>query len=156
AQEHALTTPFHLDTSAETEDSIGGRRMLPIYRFNALVVSVTVSIMYLLLLALWPLIARLSANLNTDGLQHYVLAAVVAGLGALGSVAVYKFLVSSLNSILERYSFVRRFVMGPHYVEGTWVGYNLIGGNCFYVVDRYEQSLSGAVMVNGGNWRHSP
>jgi hypothetical protein len=131
--------------------------MLPVVRLNAIVASLTVSVMYLVLTGLWWLEAKYNFR---EAIKPYFDPAVaylaLFTLGAVGSLGAYKSLASGLRILLENVRPLRRLIMGPLYVEGTWVGFNMIKNQTYYVVDRYEQSLTGTVTVRGNGWKGIP
>jgi hypothetical protein len=70
-------------------------------------------------------------------------AAYAKPIGALLlSAGIYKLLATLLLASARRLKFVKRHLLGPHYLQGTWVGRFDGGGSTFYTVELFEQTLS--------------
>lgn len=102
-------------------------------RFYLTVLSLTVSIMYIIA----PQIKLLLES------QFYF---AIFGLGS--GIAFYKLLTIGLIRLAESNNCVKKLFLGPYYLNGTWVGWFGNNNEKFYVVDRFEQSLT-SLQING-------
>jgi len=67
-------------------------------------------------------------------------------LTAFATVGVYKLLAALLISFSDRVPFLKRFIFGPVYMEGTWIGrFDTPTGQKF-TVEHFEQKLNGIVI----------
>jgi hypothetical protein len=62
-------------------------------------------------------------------------------IGVLGALVLYSFLVWVLDLLISRVRLVKKIVLGPAYVEGTWVGYYGLQPDVFLAIDVYEQTF---------------
>lgn len=61
---------------------------------------------------------------------------------SLISLSVYRIVASFFLLIFQKIKIVRKFFLGPKYMEGTWVGFYIgIGGKPRYIVEHYEQDF---------------
>lgn len=103
-------------------------------RFHTYVTGATITVMYFVLQHGTPLLAELNATF-----VQYL--APVAAL--LLSVGIYKTLASGLLKITRRWKFVKRWMLGASYINGTWVGkFSAEDGSLVYTVEHFEQDLS--------------
>jgi hypothetical protein len=111
--------------------------MSPAARLNALLASVTVSMMFGLITVAHQAPA-VSGKLSTI---------TAAALGLLLSAGVYRFLALGVGWLLHRSLWVRRLVFGPHFLHGTWIGFFIgYAGDKRFVIEHYDQDLDGLVM----------
>jgi len=102
--------------------------MKPAAKFSMIVTTVTVFITWLTLTKIVPIITPSWAPV----------AAV------LSSVAVYRLLAWALAWLIEHWMWLKSFVFGPYFMQGTWVGH-FVGraGDIRYVVEQFEQTIDG-------------
>jgi hypothetical protein len=63
-------------------------------------------------------------------------------LGSLISIGVYRFFVAFTISLSKKIKSLRRFILGPYYLEGTWIGFYIgAEGKVRYIVEKFEQEL---------------
>ena len=87
--------------------------MSPAAKFNALLASATVFLMFLL-------VAYIAPKLEVAGLNCPLLLSIAA---LITSGGLYSLLALILRWLMGRCDFVRRLVLGAHYMHGTWVGW---------------------------------
>jgi hypothetical protein len=106
--------------------------MTPATKYNALLTGVTVFLMY------W-LVAYATPFLN--GLQWHQ-AAMFSVAALLSSAGSFRLLSLGLNWLMSKSHRVRKLVLGPYYMHGTWVGW-FIGhaGDKRYMVEHFAQDL---------------
>jgi len=110
--------------------------MNPLERFHSLVTAATVVIMFGVLVFLPRF---------TDG--HAVTALMAPIIALLGSPCIYRALSWSLALTLKRLRLLRSCLLGPSYIEGTWVGYNLISHEELHlVVEIVDQDLNNVTL----------
>lgn len=111
--------------------------MSPANKFHLFVATMTIGFMYWVItkLELWfP---------HPNGLPP-VWRGAIAYLSASG---VYGHLATALRYALHRFQFARRIILGPEYVEGTWVGFYKTGNNeTRLTVEHFEQSIDGVTI----------
>ena len=98
----------------------------------------------LTLATMLPIVAKLSPLLrDASGLQ---LIGTAAGV-VLASTGLYKLLYSSIVGLLRANRWVKQRILGPSFVEGTWVGH-FTGreGDIRFIVEYFEQDLTGLVI----------
>lgn len=104
-------------------------------RFHTYVTGATITILYFVIQHGAPLLSRIDS-----ALARYV--TPVAAL--LLAVGIYKAIASALLGITRRWKFVKRWMLGASYVNGTWVGkFSAEDGSLVYTVEHFEQDLSG-------------
>lgn len=117
----------------------GDLDMTAIHRFHLYVATMTVSVMYLTLVHLLP---RFSSAENPS--IYYRLP-----LAFLGSVASYQLLAKTLLMLFNGSLLVRKLILGPEFVEGTWIGYYTDSkGDRKFTVERFEQTLD-RIIIRG-------
>ena len=58
------------------------------------------------------------------------------------SLGLYRFVASLLLLLFKKARIVRKFFLGPKYLEGTWVGFYIgLNGQVKYIVERFEQDF---------------
>lgn len=107
-------------------------------RFGSVAVAATVVIMFLVMGVVIPMFESVSAS--------YQAAAVAAGV--LGSMALYRGIASLLFAAFQKNLRFRKFVLGPEFLEGTWVGFFSHGDSCHFTVEFFNQE-SGGTKITG-------
>lgn len=116
--------------------------MSPTAKFNSLLAGATVFIMYFLVTLVAPL-------LQAAGVTFPLLLPVGA---FVTSVGVYRLLTMALRWLMEKVEKIRELVLGPYYMNGTWVGwYRGHTGELRYMVEHFEQSLD-SVVIRGWSY----
>jgi hypothetical protein len=111
--------------------------MTPSTKFNSLIASITVSMMF-------PSVAFLIPLLKKAGVGH---PALLAAAGLLASAGAYAALAVALRWLMDRSRHARAIVLGPHYVHGTWIGwFRGHSGALRYMVEHFAQDLDGFVI----------
>jgi hypothetical protein len=112
--------------------------MSPVAKFNALLASTTVSIMFFVIVALAPILR---------GASDYVpFLGVVAGF--LVSAGTYRILAIVLRWMMGRSHRVRALVLGPSYMYGTWIGwFRGHSGELRLMVEHFNQDLDSLVIT---------
>lgn len=112
--------------------------MSPSAKFNSILASTTVFIMFLVVQYGVP-------HLKILGMQ-YPFATSLTGLAL--SAGVYGFLSMGLRWLMERNTWVSKKVLGPYFVHGTWIGW--FEGHTKekrYMVEHFVQDLDGLVIT---------
>ncbi len=65
---------------------------------------------------------------------------------ALTSIGTYTFLASAFSFLARRSRYLRGLLLGPADVEGTWVGYLLLTGEKYKVIEWIEQDIDSTVI----------
>ncbi len=125
--------------------------MQPVIKLNYYVVSITVTIMFLA-------VPKASVIINTHLTPEFI--AEYGGqtgktsytilIGALASLAVYKLLLLGLQWTFENIRPLRKRILGPYFVEGTWVGFYGISATPYYAIDVYEQTFTRTTIKGWG------
>lgn len=107
--------------------------MNPELKFHSIVISATTALVFLVWLGLSQVIAK------------YPFLAVV--LSALISLGIYRFLSLVLLLVFRRLRWVKRFMLGPNYLQGSWAGF-FVGHDqeVRLFVECFEQDLSRTVI----------
>jgi hypothetical protein len=117
--------------------------MSPVTRFNSLVLSVTVFLMFILVPIVHPLIeTHFTPQWIIDHGGQIAARLFASLIGVLGALVVYTFLVWLLDLLIGRVRLVKKLVLGPAYVEGTWVGFYGPVASRFLAIDVYEQTFT--------------
>lgn len=112
--------------------------MSPTAKFNAILASFTVFIMFLLIVYIRPLLVKGGA----DYPALLSLAALVTSAG------LYRLLTLALRWLMERIEYLRQVVLGPNYMHGTWVGwFRGHNGELRYMVEHFTQDLDSLVIA---------
>lgn len=98
-------------------------------RFGTLAVGITVAIMFVIVIVVVPFLTSLSTASKA--------AAVVAG--SLGSMALYRGIASLLFSAFRKNLRLRKFILGPAFLEGTWIGFFPHGDSFHFTVEFFNQ-----------------
>lgn len=111
--------------------------MHPEARFHSTIVALVVPIMYFSLRALLPHIPPAGASMTFGQ----------SAIALLASLGVYRVLAQIFMAVFRHVPVVKRWILGPYYIEGTWVGYYIgSSGDLGYVVETVEQDLSTLVL----------
>lgn len=126
--------------------------MEQIQRFNIVVATATVIVMFLVIEFILPMLqassvpAQLIAWMPATNPEHIVAVSKFI-LTALASVGTYKLIAKALLGALDHIPYLKAYVFSASYVEGTWVGRFFDSqGNPKWTVEHYEQSLGGIVL----------
>jgi hypothetical protein len=107
--------------------------MSPETKFHSLVLGLTVGIMFVVISILVPHIQRATVLPVLLG----TITTIVLSAGTYGLIA------KGLVEVLRRFRWLKAKLLGPYYLEGTWVGY--FRGHqkdIRYIVQVFEQDLS--------------
>lgn len=118
-------------------------------KFHGLVTTLTVLVMYAVMVYVVPRVPAVQQALSSPAGSHAEKAVALAA-GGLGSVGVYQTIAAALRWLFNRLRWVRRLVLGPAYLEGTWIGRYLEDVNGTdekrWTVEHFEQTLEGLVI----------
>lgn len=65
----------------------------------------------------------------------------------LMTFGVYKLVVLTCYGIMRKYKIVKKFILGPYYLDGIWVGYYIgASNNVRYIIENYEQEIDSLVI----------
>jgi len=105
-------------------------------KFNMIVVTLTTALMF---------VGITWVSTKTDlPSQNYLVSLVVS---ALASIGTYFSITKALKWLLKRSRKIRKIILGPSYLDGTWVGYLVDeNGKAFLIVEQYEQDIDGLVI----------
>lgn len=107
-------------------------------RIGAIAVAVTVAIMFLLIVIVSPLLSSVSTPSK-----------LLSGLTAIaGSVAVYRAIAGGLLDLFRRSLRFRKWMLGPAFLEGTWIGFFPHSGGYHFTVEHFNQE-SGETKITG-------
>lgn len=110
--------------------------MNPVAKFNSIIISVTTVCMYIL----WKLLNGIMFQNNT----YAVFSLVITFLSSLG---FYRLINSLLGMVFRKVKFFKRFILGPFYLEGAWVGFFVGKNNKIRLIhEQFEQELDGLVI----------
>ena len=111
--------------------------MTPERKFNSAVLSAMVFIVFLG-------VGFLAPRIQSIPFWQQAVAAVAAMLASAGT---YGLIASFLSALIRKNRIVKKFTLGPYYMEGTWVGY-FVGhaGDLRYVVEILEQELESLII----------
>lgn len=107
-------------------------------RFGVWATTITVAVMFSLLLWISPLVQPLASAQKMASI----------GVGVLTSSGVYRLIASILYGLFQRSLFVRRLLLGRDFLEGTWVGFYEHQGQSRYTVEFFDQE-SGELKISG-------
>lgn len=119
--------------------------MSPVGKFNSIIVTVTTMVMY----SLWICITQI----DEKNIQKYGVLIVI--ITALSSLGFYRLANDFLKLLFKNNKFIKKFILGDKYLEGTWVGvYVGINGEIRYIFETYEQNLEG-VLISGYSYKEN-
>ncbi len=106
--------------------------MTPAAKFNALLASATVFVMFFAVAYVAPQLK--GADIDSP---------ILVSIGALiTSAGIYRLLAIAMRGLMERIEFLRSLVLGPYYVHGTWIGwFRGHSGELRYMVEHFTQDL---------------
>jgi hypothetical protein len=107
-------------------------------RLSMLATGTTVTIMFSSLLWLQPF-------LTTWSVSYQIAGSVAAGLASVG---IYRLLAGGLLWLFQRWQLMRKLMLGRSFLEGTWVGHYVHGGEHRFTVEHIDQS-SGETIIRG-------
>lgn len=109
--------------------------MRPELKFNSIVISLTSALVF----SIW-------VGLNSIIVKYPFLSVILSGLISLG---IYRFLAMLLLSMFRHIKVIKRFILGPQYLQGTWAGF-FIGHHqkVRLFVEVFEQDL-GRTVIRG-------
>lgn len=112
--------------------------MSPSAKFNALLASFTVTIMFVLIARLAPEVAKL------NGLVPFAL--TIAAF--FSSAGLYRLLSLGVRWLMERSNWLSEKILGAHYMHGTWIGwFDGHSNERRYMVEHFVQDLDGLVIT---------
>lgn len=112
--------------------------MSPSAKFNGLLASATVTIMFFLVIYVTP-------RLNVLGVDSPLLLTIGA---LISSAGLYRILSLGMRWLMERWEWLKGIVLGPHYMHGTWIGYfNGHANDKRFMVEHFIQDLEGLVIT---------
>lgn len=112
--------------------------MSPTAKFNALLAGATVFLMF------W-LVAYIAPGFEAAGLNYPLL---LSGAALITSAGLYRILTIALRWLMERSDYVCSFVLGAHYMHGTWIGWFEGHEKEFrYMVEYFVQDLDAMVIT---------
>jgi hypothetical protein len=111
--------------------------MNPAAKFHGLIATMTIFVMFW---AITYAVPAIKFAANTPLLSGF--ATIVA------SVGIYRLLAVGLEWLFRRVLLVRRWIFGPSFMHGTWIGY-FIGhaGDKRYTIEHYDQELDGLAIA---------
>lgn len=108
--------------------------MKPATKYNALLTGFTVFVMFWLLSHIVPLLKDLK----------WQQASALSLAALLGSAGFFRLLTLALGWLMSKSHRVRKFVLGPYYMHGTWVGwFTGHAGDKRFMVEHFVQDLDG-------------
>ena len=103
--------------------------MSPELKFHSIIISITTLIMF----TIW-------IKVTSFIVAYPLLSVFLAGIFSLG---VYRFLTTIFLSLFRNIIFIKKFILGSSYMEGTWVGFFVGHQNKIkYIVETFEQNLT--------------
>ncbi|WP_416244050.1 hypothetical protein ACLSSQ_05880 [Azospira sp. APE16] len=112
--------------------------MTPSAKFNALLASVTVTIMFVLVAYVAPEATSLSG----------VIPFALSFAALISSAGLYRLLSIAIRWLMERWDWLHGVILGPHYVHGTWIGwFDGHSNERRYMVEHFVQNLDGFVIT---------
>jgi hypothetical protein len=107
-------------------------------RIAGYAVAVTVTIIFTVIWFVAPFLQNIENSFK----------AAASALGVLGSAATYRAVVAFLWRLFRRNLWIRRWVLGRVFLEGTWVGHYVRGTQHIVTVEFYDQE-SGEIKIEG-------
>ena len=118
----------------ETLSEVTFCKMKAEQRFHSYVIGATISVMYFIIECGAPLIS---------GMNPVIRQYLPPVTTLLLSVGIYKALAAGLLKVTRRWKFVKRWMLGASYINGTWVGkFCAEDGSLVYTVEHFEQDLA--------------
>lgn len=73
-------------------------------------------------------------------------------VGVALSLSLYRLITKQFLKLGQKSEYVRKFMLGSMYMEGTWVGFYVgISGKVRYLVEHYEQDFF-QLIIRGDSW----
>jgi len=125
--------------------------MQAIQRFNVAVSTATVAIMFAIIEYLVPMLQASAIpatflQLIPFATPTQLVEASKFVLTALATLGTYKLLAGLLIQSIDWAPYLKSFIFGPSYVEGTWIGQFHDKNYPKWTVEHFEQSLNGIVI----------
>lgn len=102
--------------------------MSPEIKFHSFVTSFTTLVVFSLWVYLQTLIDK-----------YPIISIIIASIFTLG---IYRLINTMLMAFFRNCQPFKKFILGPTYMEGTWVGFFVGHNNIRYLVETFEQDLS--------------
>jgi hypothetical protein len=102
--------------------------MSPEVKFHSFVTSLTTLVVFSLWVYLQTLIDK-----------YPIISIIIASIFTIG---MYRLINTILMTIFRNSKILKKFILGPAYMEGTWVGFFVGHNNIRYLVETFEQDLS--------------
>jgi hypothetical protein len=119
--------------------------MRPEHKFHSYVTAATVTVMYFVITSFLPRLAP------SPSLEPF--AKPIGSL--LLSVGIYRSLATAMASASRRLKFLKRHLLGPRYVNGTWVGkFHAADDTMVFSIEHFEQTLT-TLKIRGQAFRAS-
>lgn len=107
--------------------------MNPELKFHSIIISLTTSLIFLIWLGLNAVITK-----------HPILTVFLSGLISLG---IYRSLGILLLTLLKHINIVKRFMLEPQYMQGTWAGFFVGHNNTIrFFIEFFEQDLNRTII----------
>jgi hypothetical protein len=106
-------------------------------KFHGLIATMTIFVMFWAITYAVPAI-KIAVNIP-----------LLSGFATIvGSVGIYRLLAIGLEWIFRRVLLIRRWIFGPSFMHGTWIGY-FVGhaGDKRYTIEHYDQELDGLSII---------
>ena len=112
--------------------------MSPSEKFYGLLASVTVTIMFFLVINLTNLI-------NSAAIDYPWLLSVGA---LISSAGMYRILSLGIRWLMERWGWLKGLILGPYYMHGTWIGcFYGHGNDKRYIIEHFTQDMDSLVIT---------
>jgi hypothetical protein len=113
--------------------------MKPELRFHSYISAVVIVLMYFLVKYAAPAAGKLPLPAQV----------ITPFIGIILSLGVYRLMASVLLSFAKNWNWLKRHLLGPSYINGTWVGkYRLFDGSVARTVEHFEQNV-GSLQIRG-------
>jgi len=113
-------------------------------RLGALVTTLTVAVMFIVILMIAPSLVPLSSSSKVVSIL----------VGAAGSLALYRGIAGGLLSAFRGSLRFRKWLLGAGFLEGTWVGYFPHGDSYHFTVEYFDQE-TGETRITGREFDES-
>ncbi|MET4577408.1 hypothetical protein [Ottowia thiooxydans] len=112
--------------------------MTPSAKFNALLASATVTIMFVLIVYVAPEAMKLS------GVMPFALSVTAL----ITSAGLYSLLSLVIRWLMERWDLLHGVILSAHYLHGTWIGwFDGHSNERRYMIEHFVQDLDGFVVT---------
>ncbi|WP_146052103.1 hypothetical protein [Pseudomonas syringae] len=107
--------------------------MSPEHKFHSHVTTATVLLMFYAIKYISPQL------IFSPEVDRYIQPVAIF----ISTVGIYKLIANIILSLANRWGWVKRWLLGAHYLGGTWVGsFKSASGETIRTVEHFEQSLS--------------